>query len=114
MLVQYRDSLSATTGRDIFLGLPDAKDLDKLFDDVGRKRFPGLQRSDLPCLWIEDEEDNHLIVRLPRERTGITDMLRGVTDAAVKSKSFKEFKMEIDKVQDKVNATNMQPMQVPG
>lgn len=105
---KYRDSLNAMTGVDIVFGLPDEqdgiiKDLDKLFSAEGQQRYPGLERIDLPCLWIEDEQNEHCIIRLPQEQSQLTKLLRGVTDAATKAKSFKEFKVATDDLQAKLN-----------
>lgn len=102
---KFRGALDKTTGADLFLGLPDAengmvKDLEKLFGPEGAARYPGLKRADLPCLWIEDDEDHHVIVRLPDNRDKLTALLRGVTDAAAASVSFRDLEAAIAKLRD--------------
>jgi hypothetical protein len=105
---KYRSSLDAITGTDIFVGLPDVKDglivdLDKLFGTEGEARYPGLKRGDLPCLWIEDEQNEHRIVRLPQDEAKFIALIRGVTDAATVASTFKEFSMAVDDLQNKLN-----------
>ncbi len=105
---KYKATLNDVTGTDIFVGLPDIqdgmiRDLSKLFAPEGKARFPGLDRADLPCLWIEDERDEHRIVRLPADQVKFAALIRGVTDAAARASSFKEFNMLVDETQNKLN-----------
>lgn len=105
---KYKASIDAVTGTDIFFGLPDVndgviRDLDKLFGPEGKLRYPELDRLDLPCLWIEDEQKEHRIVHLPADQIKFTTLIRGVTDAAAKASSFKEFNMAVDDLENKLN-----------
>ena len=116
---KYRSSVDDVTATDMFVGLPDVKDgvivdLAKLFASEGKGRYPGLDRGDLPCLWVEDEHDEHRIVHLPQDQTKFAALLRGVTDAAAKASSFKEFNMAIDDLENKLNPVPPpQPQQAP-
>jgi hypothetical protein len=108
--------VDAQTGTDIFVGLPEMKDglvvdLEKLFAPEGQARYPGLKRGDLPCLWIEDERNEHRIVQLPQDQTKFTKLIRGVTDAAATATSFEEFNMAIDDLQSKLDPAPSLPQQ---
>jgi len=102
---RFRDTLDKTTGSDLFLGLPDVengmvKDIEKLRGPEGVARYPGLKQANLPCLWIEDDQDHHVIVRLPGNPDKLTALLRGVTDAAAESGNFRDFEAAIAKLRD--------------
>ncbi len=65
-----------------------------LFTVKSRKpRFPGLLRSDLPCLWVEDGRGTHALIRIPNEREQIGRCIRAITDAAEAGKNASGIKL---------------------
>jgi hypothetical protein len=70
-------------------------------DGKPRRRYPGLLRRDLPCLWIEGVRKGgrrpHTTLPLPRTGPEITDLFRNLSDAASKSSNFDQFLANIRK-----------------
>jgi hypothetical protein len=59
------------------------------------KRYPGLRRGDLPCVWLEDGAQGHAIIRLPDKRSDLLGYVRFMTDAAEETKSAPEIRLRV-------------------
>jgi hypothetical protein len=89
-----KDDLNVLSGPNLHLAIVDRYDENggdnfaKLFMAEGKARYPGLLRADLPCLWIEDQDEGHFIVRLKSFTTDQTrDAVGQLIDCATKAKS---------------------------
>lgn len=84
----HRDEIDAITGTHLVIALPQEVEAGNVSAIVGlfspgtgSKRYPGLLRSDLPCLWIEDGEGGHAILQLNDTVGGAGAMIQALTDA---------------------------------
>ena len=63
-----------------------------LFSEKGAVRYPGLLRTDLPCVWLEDHKKNHFVVDLNGLAKGeVRDRIRYLIDLAAE----KDFAAEV-------------------
>jgi hypothetical protein len=94
--IEHRDELDAITGTAVVMAFADT-----VFagndDDIGRmldaqQRFRGLKRADLPCLWVEAQQQ-HFVLRLPGEHDAIKRLLRRLADAAGTAHTIKELEL---------------------
>jgi hypothetical protein len=60
----------------------DAAGLAVIFDPAGKGRYPGLDRTMLPCLWVEDGSGGKTVVRLQRQTDSIQRVLGALADGA--------------------------------
>ena len=93
----YRKELGDLTGDDLNVVLIDALGraetdwMKTVFaGDRVSPRYPGLTRTDLPCLWFEDGLGGHAVIRLENANLAIADLLAGVTQACVGAASAAE------------------------
>ncbi len=107
---EHRNDLDSMTGSALPVMRPEtvekgdaadvymaAEETDKDADGTQRRRYPGLKRADLPCLWIEGLGGKHFTLPLPKKKNEISQMLRKLSDSAEASSS-------IDDLREKVTA----------
>jgi hypothetical protein len=88
------DDLNATTGNALVVSLPEtvaagnSKDVSKAVDS---KRFPGLKRQHLPCVWLEFK-GGHAVIALPRAQDEIVKLFRVLADEASAATSAKDLR----------------------
>jgi hypothetical protein len=89
---KFKEEVDALTGRHLVVAVPDGVEagdpqvFGRYFSEQGT-RYPGLKRSDLPCLWIEDGNKNHAIVRIPNDPGDPSRMIKILADEAENAKS---------------------------
>jgi hypothetical protein len=77
--------LETLTGERLNLFAPPTEDL---FTEDGRERYVGLERKDLPCLWVEDQDEDHFTVPLRGlTRAELRDLISDLADAAERAPS---------------------------
>jgi hypothetical protein len=88
------DDVNLLSGADLLVAVPEAASkgethtFDQLFEGPGQKRYPGLQRGDLPCIWVEDNTRQHFLVHLfKKNQDEIHAIMRDLVDAATRAKS---------------------------
>ncbi len=98
----FRDNLkalNAMTGAALPVILPETVlkgDVDDIYKAVESSRYPGLQRTDLPCLWIEGPGKKHFTLPLPKDNPArIVELMRHLSDLASKSNSVEEFREKV-------------------
>ncbi len=68
---------------------------DNLFSEDGKKRYAGLERGDLPCLWVEDQDENHFTVLLRGlDRRQLRDLMGDLADAAENAADANEWEAD--------------------
>jgi hypothetical protein len=84
----HRAEIDAITGSILVIAMPievaagNVSAIAALFGPgVKNSRYPGLLRSDLPCLWLEDGAGGHEIIRLPDAIDEANAYIRALTDA---------------------------------
>lgn len=90
----HRNVLDALTGEHLVVLIPrevqagDAGGIMAVFDGSRRaaKRFPNLERANLPCLWIESAAD-HAVLELPNDHPGLNKLFRVLADEATRARS---------------------------
>lgn len=91
---KFKEEIDALTDK-IVVAIPDAiesgdpKALGELFSKRSA-RYPGLQRSHLPCLWIEDGNKTHTIVRISNNPGDASRMVKILSDEAPTARSAAE------------------------
>jgi hypothetical protein len=111
----YRDEIDAATGEAIVIVLPrvvaagNAKAFDSLFrKPVRDQRYPGLKRLDLPCLWIEDGDQNHILVKLPDSIEETKKVIRALADGAPQATSAENLRRLLEKTVPEVSKKSQQ------
>ncbi len=94
-------ALNAMTGKALPIIIPEAVlkgDVDDVYTAVESPRYPGLKRTNLPCLWIEGPNKKHFTLPIPRDNPDhIKDLMRRLSDLAVESHSVDEFREKVSK-----------------
>ena len=84
-----RADLETITGPHLILVVPDSTQ--KLFTAEGRRRYPGMRRADLPCLWVEDNTRQSFWVPLGGlKQPELRERLSRLADAAVVAHTARE------------------------
>lgn len=99
---EHKDEIDKLTGENLTIQLAnqiivgDSSALWGFFGEgIKEVRFPGLLRSDLPCLWVSDHNKRNAILKLPNERDQIVNILRSLTDASEKYSHVKDLRKYI-------------------
>lgn len=99
---KHEKDIDAITGDALVVAWPeqvrdgDARAIGAIFDQpVADARYPGLLRSDLPCLWIEDGEGGHAILKLPGDLGELNAIIRAATDAVAHVATAAEMKSRV-------------------
>lgn len=91
---KFKEEIDALTDK-IVVAIPDAvangdpKALGDLFSK-NSTRYPGLRRSDMPCLWIEDGKGTHAILRMSNDPGDSSRMVKILADEAPTARSAVE------------------------
>lgn len=95
---KYKAEIDAITGNALVLFVPrsvqegDARDIVSAVDS---KRYPGLQRSNLPCLWVEAGDRAHVVLKIPDTPDDIKRLMRCLADAVRSSTNLAEVKEKV-------------------
>jgi hypothetical protein len=85
-----REDLEALTGQRIILFIPDS--IEDLFKDPGKKRFTGLDRGSLPCLWAEDDNQHFLVGIRGLDDDQLRDVISNLADTAETARNVADWK----------------------
>lgn len=98
-----REEIDAITGTALVIMMPDevvAENVGGVADlftpGLKAERYPGLMRSDLPCLWLEVSGGGSAVIRLPNDPDGVKDRLRALTDAVSHASTAQSMKAWLD------------------
>jgi hypothetical protein len=102
---KFKKEIDGTTGANLVILLAkqveigNADEIVKLFekDSNEQKRFPGVRRGDLPCLWLEDNQGGTAILRLPNKHDDIRQLIRDLADVAPEATSAENLKERASK-----------------
>ena len=87
----HQDEVDAITGVVLQVVMPERpRSPQDVAEAIDSKRYPGLQASDLPCLWVEASQDEHLVARLPADVPGVKAVLFELVDAFRHAQTFAE------------------------
>src|SRR5437867_5107086 len=95
---EHRTEIDAITGNALVVFLPHSVhegDAHDIVSAVGSKRYPGLTRSDLPCLWVEAGNGAHVVLRIPDAPGDIKRFIRCLSDAVRSSSDLAEVKERV-------------------
>ena len=117
----HRTELDKLTGRHLLVILPkdvldgNADWMTDVFDvPDDQSRYPGLRRSDLPCIWVEDHNQKRAIIRLPDRGYDIMALMRAVVDACEAAEDAATFQQNYDQWIAAENARNSVQVELVG
>lgn len=102
----HKDEISAITGASIIVFLAvsvQQEDATNVTSAIKSVRYPGLNASDFPCLWIE-KDGSHFVRRLSDDLGDAKKTIRALVDAVAEAGTFKELEEKMTKQQTDTSA----------